>query len=132
MDFHFCKAKSFELDQISRPFTYLRFVLDEEWQDCLRCLQINQIEFYGQTVELREETDASNLIMQKEEPVSVIQKEEHKSVTPKEELVSVTPKEELVSVTPKEEHKSVIQKEKPEETGEEETVSIIGKFKRSE
>ena len=46
----FCEIKTYELNEEYGPFTYLRLVLDEEWPNCLKCMQVNQIEFYGRTV----------------------------------------------------------------------------------
>ena len=48
--FYYCLTKTFELEKATQPFTYFRFVLDEEWPNCPKCLQINQIELYGETV----------------------------------------------------------------------------------
>ena len=49
-NFYYCETKTFELERESAPFTYFRFVLDEEWPYCQKCMQINQIELYGKTV----------------------------------------------------------------------------------
>ena len=48
--FHYCETKTFELKEKSSPYTYFRFVLDEEYPGCIKCMQINQIELYGETV----------------------------------------------------------------------------------
>ena len=48
--FDYCGTKTFELAEMSSPYRYFRFVLDEEWPNCPKCMQINQIEFYGETV----------------------------------------------------------------------------------
>jgi len=48
--FDFCETKTFELKGKSSPYTYFRFVLDEEYPNCIKCMQINQIELYGETV----------------------------------------------------------------------------------
>ena len=48
--FDYCGTKTFELEKISEPYTYFRFVLDEEWPSCPKCMQINQIELYGETI----------------------------------------------------------------------------------
>ena len=48
--FYFCETKTFELKEKSSPYTYFRFVLDEEYPHCIKCMQINQIELYGETV----------------------------------------------------------------------------------
>ena len=47
--FGFCETKTFELKGKPSTFTYFRFVLDEEFPNCIKCMQINQIEFYGET-----------------------------------------------------------------------------------
>ena len=49
-NFHFCETKTFELKDKPSPYTYFRFVLDEEYPGCITCMQINQIELYGETV----------------------------------------------------------------------------------
>lgn len=48
-DSHFydCEAKTFELNKKSEYFTFIRFVLDDYWPGCLKCMQVNQIELYG-------------------------------------------------------------------------------------
>ena len=48
--FYYCGSKTFDLPQKTEPFTYFRFVQDEEWPGAPKCMQINQIEFYGETV----------------------------------------------------------------------------------
>ena len=48
--FEFCATKTFEIKENKTPYTFLRFVLDQEWPNCQKCMQINQIEFYGETV----------------------------------------------------------------------------------
>ena len=45
-----CGTKTIEFNSLTEPYTYLRLVQDEEWPNCIKCLQINQIEFYGETV----------------------------------------------------------------------------------
>jgi hypothetical protein len=47
--FEFCQTNTFEFESKSAPFTYFRFVLDEEYPGCIKCMQINQIELYGET-----------------------------------------------------------------------------------
>ena len=49
-DFDYCGIKTYDLEHITEPFTYLKFQQDEEWPYCPKCMQINQIEFYGETV----------------------------------------------------------------------------------
>lgn len=48
--FNYCGTKTFELEKESSAFQYFRFVLDEEWPGCPKCMQINQIELYGESV----------------------------------------------------------------------------------
>ena len=47
--FYTCQTKTFELEKETQPFTYFRFVLNEEWPNCPKCMQVNQIELYGST-----------------------------------------------------------------------------------
>ena len=67
--FDYCGVKTFELNERSQPFKYLRFVLDEEWPNCPKCMQINQIEFYGETVASGYESYDSS---EEEESISII------------------------------------------------------------
>ena len=48
--FYYCESRTFDFEKVTEPFRYFRFVLDEEWPGCLKCMQINQIEFYGETM----------------------------------------------------------------------------------
>ena len=48
--FEFCMIKTFELAEKTQPYTFFRFVVDEEYPYCLKCMQINQIELYGETI----------------------------------------------------------------------------------
>ena len=45
----FCELKTYEFD-LTQPFNIVRFVMDEEFPRCLKCLQVNQIELYGKTI----------------------------------------------------------------------------------
>ena len=45
-----CGTKTFEFNSQTQPYTYLRIVQDEEWPGCLKCMQLNQVEFYGETI----------------------------------------------------------------------------------
>ena len=47
--FRYCQLKTFEI-QKTQAFRFLRFVLDEEKPGCQKCMQINQIEFYGEAL----------------------------------------------------------------------------------
>ena len=48
-DFYFCKYETYEF-QMTQSFNFIRFYLEQELDGCPRCLQINQIELYGQTI----------------------------------------------------------------------------------
>ena len=48
--FNLCQVKTFELAEKTQPFTYFRFVVDHEYPYCPKCMQINQIELYGETI----------------------------------------------------------------------------------
>ena len=48
--YEYCSVRSFDLEQVSAPFRFFRFVLDEEYPGCPKCMQINQIELYGDKV----------------------------------------------------------------------------------
>ena len=50
-DLYYCTFKTYELESTTQPFKYLRIMQDEEKPHCPLCMQINQIEFYGQTVD---------------------------------------------------------------------------------
>ena len=49
---YFCAAKTFDIDpkMSGKAFTYFRFVLDKERPGCPKCMQINQLELYGETI----------------------------------------------------------------------------------
>ena len=66
-----CELKTFEFSQ-TESFKQVRFVLDKEVDGCFKCMQINQIEFYGETT-----SDYSNDFLEPEEfdeSVSIIGK----------------------------------------------------------
>ena len=48
--FYYCKLNTYEFQE-TKSYNYIRFILDEEWPGCPKCMQINQIELYGQTVD---------------------------------------------------------------------------------
>ena len=48
--FYYCSTKTFDLPKETIAYTFLRFVLDKEWPGCPKCMQINQIELYGETI----------------------------------------------------------------------------------
>ena len=47
--FYGCETKTFELHKKSEEFTFIRFTLDEQRPGCLNCMQLNQVELYGNT-----------------------------------------------------------------------------------
>ena len=49
-DFGYCKIEKYEFSE-TEPFTYFRLVQDEEFPYCPFCMQINQVELYGRTVD---------------------------------------------------------------------------------
>ena len=49
-NFNFCETKTFDLKEYSAPYKYFRFVLDENWPNCQKCMQVNQIELYGEAI----------------------------------------------------------------------------------
>ena len=68
-DYYWCKFESFEFPR-TQEFQYVRIIQDEEWPGCPKCIQLNQIEFYGDTVpnlygEDSEENDESISIIGK-------------------------------------------------------------------
>ena len=46
-----CKSKTYTLDKETESFDFLRIVLDESLPGCPFCMQINQFEVYGETVD---------------------------------------------------------------------------------
>ena len=48
--FYYCSFKTYELDAMSDAYKYIRLVQDAEYPGCPKCMQINQIEFYGETI----------------------------------------------------------------------------------
>ena len=44
---HYCEVKTYDLET-KESFKYIRFVCDEPWPGCPHCMQLNQMEFYGQ------------------------------------------------------------------------------------
>ena len=66
--FHFCEAKTYTIKEPAL-YTYYKFVLDEEFPGCLKCLQINQFEFYGDAVSVGYTHDGN---YDEDESVSII------------------------------------------------------------
>ena len=73
-DYSYCSTQSFEIHN-HQPFRFIRFSLDSERPGCPKCLQINQIELYGETVMTSpyEEED----IGENDESISIIGKIKH-------------------------------------------------------
>ena len=46
-----CKANTYELKNNNEQFMFLRILLDEQLPGCKFCMQINQIEFYGDVID---------------------------------------------------------------------------------
>ena len=49
--FYHCQYKTYELETQTESFRYLKFVQDEEYPGCPKCMQLNQLEFYGSLVD---------------------------------------------------------------------------------
>ena len=47
--YDYCGTKTYELKEMSLPYTFFRIVLDEEWPGCPKCMQINEVELYGES-----------------------------------------------------------------------------------
>ena len=47
--FRHCELKTYEFS-LTDSYRFIRFIMDEEKPGCPRCLQINQIELYGETI----------------------------------------------------------------------------------
>ena len=45
----FCQVKTYEFD-MAEPFNLIRFVMDQEKPGCPKCIQLNQVEIYGELV----------------------------------------------------------------------------------
>ena len=48
--FFHCQFKTYEFKTKTEPFRILKFALDKEYPGCPKCMQINQIDFYGDLV----------------------------------------------------------------------------------
>ena len=73
-DSHFwnCKVNTYEFP-VTEPFTFVRVKLDEERSYCKKCMALNQIEFYGETINAGND-DFSDSVDDNEESVSIIGK----------------------------------------------------------
>ena len=70
-DIYYCEFKNYEIGKKTESFNFIRFMLEEEYPGCPACMQVNQIELYGEEV-------ASSFISQdmedNDESVSIIGK----------------------------------------------------------
>ena len=66
---HHCEYKLYEFP-LTQPYKFIRFSLDEEKPGCLKCLQINQIELYGETFQEFTQIDED----ENQESISIIGK----------------------------------------------------------
>ena len=48
-EFWACKTNTYDLKKTTKPFSFVRLVLDEARPGCPFCMQVNQIELYGET-----------------------------------------------------------------------------------
>ena len=72
--FRFCEVKTYSFDTFTQPFKYIRFVMDEEKPGCPKCMQINQIELYGEIVVSPFSTSYEGDDSENEESISIIGK----------------------------------------------------------
>ena len=69
--FYYCKLYDFEFQQ-PQSFKYIRFVLDQSWPGCPNCMQLNQLELFGEKVDLFD--DYEKLENDNDESISIIGK----------------------------------------------------------
>ena len=69
-EFYDCQFKTFEFKQ-TQSYAYIRFMLDEEYPGCPRCMQLNQLELYGETTDSFLSMNADD---ESDESVSIIGK----------------------------------------------------------
>ena len=72
LQFWACKYNTYEFE-MTEPFAYLRFVLEGSLDGYQYCMQINQVEFYGKTVDSIRSLD-DDYFDDNEESVSIIGK----------------------------------------------------------
>ena len=70
-----CQFKTYEFPQ-TESFKFIRFIQDEEYPGCPKCLQINQIELYGTTTDSYIFSDMGEE-EENDESVSIIGKVKH-------------------------------------------------------
>ena len=71
--FYSCQIKEFEFE-MTEPFRYIKFSMDEEFPGCPKCMQLNQLDFYGT---LTDSFSSYEEEMENEESVSIIGKVKH-------------------------------------------------------
>ena len=49
-DYDYCQTRNYEFKK-TQPFTFIRFVMDQERPGCIPCMQLNQMELYGNVVD---------------------------------------------------------------------------------
>ena len=69
----FCETKTFELEQ-KETFRFLKFVMDEQRPGCVSCMQINQFEVYGETINSLDKFGYDSDEEDNEESISIIGK----------------------------------------------------------
>ena len=67
----YCEIKTYEFPQ-TESYNYIKFVLDEPWPGCQNCMQLNQIELYGDLVDST--YFASDVYDDSDESISIIGK----------------------------------------------------------
>jgi hypothetical protein len=65
-----CQFKTYEFEK-TESYVYIRFMLDEEFPGCPKCMQLNQVELYGETIDAIVSLSADD---ESEESVSIIGK----------------------------------------------------------
>ena len=72
-DFWSCQFKTFDVESGGEYFTFIRLTMDEPYPGCIFCMQINQIELYGETKESPFDYENED-IDENDESVSIIGK----------------------------------------------------------
>ena len=49
-DFGYCQTKTFELKEKTEPLKFVRLMLDQEYPNCRKCMQINQFDLFGEAI----------------------------------------------------------------------------------
>ena len=66
-----CLSKTYEF-QLTQPFKYIRFQMDEPFPNCHKCIQINELQLYGTFVDSQENQEISDNY--EDESISIIGK----------------------------------------------------------